>query len=588
MDMRTRFDWGQIVRLGLLMGTVALSLSLIGMVDTFDERNIIGGVLTLGQIMLFGPTIGGGYLLAQSTSRQRSEPGPAGEASAGRAGTATTLLGALLVGLISSLPLIGLIFMGQITTPEGTIWLRQFLPNVSPALMEILAFGQGPVLGSLILAAVCSTLAMLGAGVTLIPSRVQSPLLSSLVSVLGIGLLAEIIILAWGNQGIGLAIRRVIFEAGGLSLIGALLVFLIAAGLNIVWGTQSGRVQRRVSVLPTGRQKRLHQTRIVLGVLLMLLLPFFLRTYLTEVVNNIGLYILMGFGLNIVVGFAGLLDLGYVAFFAIGAYTMGVLTSTGALGVAGLSFWAALPFCLLTSVVAGVILGIPVLRMRGDYLAIVTLGFGEIIRILALSDWLKPFIGGAQGILMIPKPSIFGFEFITPQSVYYLILAGCLIAAFVSWRLRDARLGRQWMAMREDEDVAEASGIALVRTKLLAFATGAGFAGLSGAIFASKLSSVFPHSFNLLVSINVLCLIIVGGIGSLPGVIVGAIFLIGLPELLREFAEYRYLMYGALLIVMMLLRPEGIWPSAVHKRELHADEMAATAAGGTALGEADS
>jgi branched-chain amino acid transport system permease protein len=268
-----------------------------------------------------------------------------------------------------------------------------------------------------------------------------------------------------------------------------------------------------------------------------------------------------------------------------------VLTSTGALGVAGISFWAALPFCLVASVTAGVILGIPVLRMRGDYLAIVTLGFGEIIRILALSDWLKPFIGGAQGILMIPKPSIFGFQFITPQSLYYLILVGCLIAAFVSWRLRDSRLGRQWMAMREDEDVAEASGIPLVKTKLAAFATGAAFAGLSGAIFASKLSSVFPHSFNLLVSINVLCLIIVGGIGSLPGVIVGAVFLIGLPELLREFAEYRYLMYGALLIVMMLARPEGIWPSAIHRRELHADELAAvpaTATGGPALGEADS
>ncbi len=591
MDMRTRFDWGQIVRLGLLMGTVALSMCLIGMVDTFDERHIIGGALTLGQIMLFGPAIGGGYLLARGTSRPQSETGPAGGASAGRTGTATTLLGALLVGLVSSLPLILLILVGQITTAEGTIWLRQFLPNVSPQLMETLTFGQGPVLGSLILAASCSTLAVLGAGAYLLPSRVQSPLLTGLVSVLGVGLLAEIIILAWGNQGIGLAIRRVVFEAGGLSLIGAVLVFLISAGINVAWGTQRNRVQQRVSTLPPERQKRLDQTKVALGVSLMLLLPFILRTYLTEVVNNIGLYILMGFGLNIVVGFAGLLDLGYVAFFAIGAYTMGVLTSTGALGVAGMSFWAALPFCLLASVVAGVILGVPVLRMRGDYLAIVTLGFGEIIRILALSDWLKPWIGGAQGILMIPKPSIFGFELITPQSLYYLILIGCLVAAFVSWRLRDARLGRQWMAMREDEDVAEASGIPLVKTKLLAFATGAAFAGMSGAIFASKLSSVFPHSFNLLVSINVLCLIIVGGIGSLPGVIVGAIFLIGLPELLREFAEYRYLMYGALLIVMMILRPEGLWPSAVHRRELHADELATSAGqatGGPALGEADS
>ncbi len=294
-----------------------------------------------------------------------------------------------------------------------------------------------------------------------------------------------------------------------------------------------------------------------------------MRTYLTEVINNVGLFILMGFGLNIVVGFAGLLDLGYVAFFAIGAYTMGVLTSQGELGVAGMSFWVALPIAVSASVLAGVILGVPVLRMRGDYLAIVTLGFGEIIRILALSDFLAPLIGGAQGILKIPKAGIGGLEFVAPETLYYLILAGILVAAFVSWRLRESRLGRQWMALREDEDVAEAMGINLVQTKLMAFAMGAAFAGLSGAIFASKLSSIFPHSFNLLISINVLCLIIVGGMGSLPGVIVGALILVGLPELLREFAEFRLLMYGALLIVMMLSRPEGFWPEEARKRELH-------------------
>jgi branched-chain amino acid transport system permease protein len=277
----------------------------------------------------------------------------------------------------------------------------------------------------------------------------------------------------------------------------------------------------------------------------------------------------MGFGLNIVVGFAGLLDLGYVAFFAIGAYTMGLLTSGGDVGIAGISFWVAIPICVGVAVLAGILLGVPVLRMRGDYLAIVTLGFGEMIRILALSDLLKPYIGGAQGILKIPKPTIFGNALIQPDRFYYVILIGVIIAAFVSYRLVGARLGRQWMAMREDEDVAEAMGINLVSTKLLAFAIGAAFSGLAGAIFASKLTSIFPHSFNLLISINVLCLIIVGGIGSLPGVVVGALFLVGLPELLREFAEYRLLMYGVLLIVMMLARPEGIWPSAVRKRELH-------------------
>jgi len=278
----------------------------------------------------------------------------------------------------------------------------------------------------------------------------------------------------------------------------------------------------------------------------------------------------MGLGLNIVVGLAGLLDLGYVAFFAIGAYTMAVLTSLSDLGIAQMSFWLALPIAVAVAALAGLILGMPVLRMRGDYLAIVTLGFGEIIRILALSDMLKPFIGGAQGVLKIPKPVFFGDALVQPQKLYYVVLGAVLIAAFISTRLRESRLGRRWMAMREDEDVAEAMGINLVSTKLLAFSIGAAFSGLAGAIFASKLTSIFPHSFSLLISINVLSLIIVGGLGSIPGTIVGAIVLVGLPELLREFAEFRWLMYGLLLIAMMLTRPEGFIPSDVIKRELHA------------------
>jgi len=265
------------------------------------------------------------------------------------------------------------------------------------------------------------------------------------------------------------------------------------------------------------------------------------------------------------------LDLGYVAFFAIGAYTVAVLTSPE-LGFLNLSFWGALPFAIVAGVVSGILLGIPVLKMRGDYLAIATLGFGEIIRILVLSDFLRPWLGGAQGIAKIPRPSIGSVEFATPQQIYYLILAGCLLAGFISWRLRDSRLGRAWMAVREDEDVAQAMGINLVAAKLLAFATGAGFSALSGAIFASKLGSVYPHSFSVMISINILCLIIVGGMGSIPGVIVGAIALVGLPELLREFAEYRLLVYGAALVAMMILRPEGLWPEAKRRQELHREE----------------
>jgi branched-chain amino acid transport system permease protein len=159
-----------------------------------------------------------------------------------------------------------------------------------------------------------------------------------------------------------------------------------------------------------------------------------------------------------------------------------------------------------------------------------------------------------------------------PKHFYYLVLIGCVGIGFVAWRLQSARIGRNWMAIREDEDVAEAMGINPVASKLLAFGIGAGFAGLSGSIFASQLASVFPHSFSLIISVNVLCLIIIGGLGSIPGVVIGALILVGLPELLREFSEFRFLIYGALLVMMMLLKPEGFWPSEVRQRELRTQE----------------
>jgi branched-chain amino acid transport system permease protein len=320
---------------------------------------------------------------------------------------------------------------------------------------------------------------------------------------------------------------------------------------------------------------------VVAGFIILLLLPSILGLYLSEVFDNVGLYLMMGLGLNIVVGFAGLLDLGYVAFFAIGAYTVGVLTSpelsTGIIH----NWWIALPFAILVAFFAGVVLGIPVLKMRGDYLAIVTLGFGEIIHLLALSDWLKPYIGGAQGIQGIARPDI-GNLFQTnwgPQAFYYLFLGGSILIIFIATRLRDSRLGRAWMAVREDEDVAQAMGINLVTTKLLAFAMGASFGGLSGAIFGSKLASVYPDSFKFLVSIYVLSLIIIGGMGSIPGVVVGALALVGIPELLREFGDFRYLLFGLALVVMMLTRPEGLWPSAARRRELHEEGPQAGALG---------
>jgi branched-chain amino acid transport system permease protein len=266
-----------------------------------------------------------------------------------------------------------------------------------------------------------------------------------------------------------------------------------------------------------------------------------------------------------------------VAFYAIGAYTMGVLTSPS-LGFFNLTWWQALPFALVVSAFAGLILGLPVLKMRGDYLAIVTLGFGEIVRLLALSDWLRPWLGGSQGIQLIQQPRIGSLVIANQMQLYYLFLAGCVLVGFVAWRLKDSRIGRAWMAIREDEDVAVAMGIPPVATKLMAFAVGATFSGLGGTIFAAKLTSVYAHSMNFLVSINVLSLIIIGGMGSIPGVIVGALALIGLPELLREFAEFRYLVYGAVLVAMMLLRPEGLWPEARRRLELHKEDAITAAA----------
>ena len=566
MNDKVSLQGRELIKWGLIIGVVSLSVSVIGLVESFAERDIIGNVLSLGHIFIFIATLGGAYLLVQQQATPR---------------TTTTLLRGLILGFISGLPTVLILLLSEFVN------LRKFFINISPGLLEILSFGQELTLGISILVGIFTLVGLVGAGMRVLPDKYSRPIIMGSVAVFLIGLLSEIIILAWGLRGLGLAIRKVVFSARGLSILGMLIIFVIVTGSNTFWRSRQEGFRNRIQSLPPNRQRNLRYGAAAAGVVFLLILPLILRTYLTEVVDNVVLYILMGLGLNIVVGFAGLLDLGYVAFFAIGAYTMGALTTQGELARLGLTFWQALPIAVLASVSAGVLLGIPVLRMRGDYLAIVTLGFGEIIRILALSDALAPIIGGAQGILKIPKAAIGDFDFVSPESIYYILLAGVLIAAFLTWKLSNARIGRQWMAMREDEDVAEAMGINLVKTKLLAFAIGAAFSGLSGAIFASKLSSIFPHSFNLIVSINALCLIILGGIGSIPGVVVGAFLLIGLPELLREFAEYRLLFYGALLIIMMVARPEGFIPSAIRKRELHVGDKPFALSGTTAMESGD-
>ncbi|MDQ4034420.1 MAG: ABC transporter ATP-binding protein [Chloroflexota bacterium] len=319
--------------------------------------------------------------------------------------------------------------------------------------------------------------------------------------------------------------------------------------------------------MPAGRQRTAKLLVYAALVGLLLLLPLIVGQRLSEVVGTVGLYVLLGLGLNIVVGFAGLLDLGYVAFYAVGAYTTAVLTSPASPAFSPeLPFFGALPFVIIAAAMIGLFVGAPVLRLRGDYLAIVTLGFGEIAREIFKSAWAQPVTGGAQGILSIPAPMPFGRD---PQSIYYPILFFCILAAVAATSLASSRVGRAWNAMREDESVAEATGVNTTNYKLLAFGLGAAFGCVSGALFAAKIGVIFADSFNILVSINALALIILGGMGNIAGVVVGALVLVGLPEFLREFAEYRLLIYGAVLVVMMLLRPEGLLPSRQRSAELH-------------------
>jgi branched-chain amino acid transport system permease protein len=324
--------------------------------------------------------------------------------------------------------------------------------------------------------------------------------------------------------------------------------------------------------LKSGRQKLIIA---VIFALLILVMPQVANQIQNAVLGAVAIFIVMGIGLNIVVGYAGLLDLGYVAFFAVGAYTYGLLSAPESFvvvsipGFEGVSFWIGLPIAFLIGAFTGVLLGTPVLKLRGDYLAIVTLGFGEIIRLLVLN--LREYTGGPGGVLKIPPPTFFGLGLGNPKGILYLAMALGVLVTIITLRMHDSRLGRAWVALREDEDVAEAMGINLVSIKLLAFGAGAAFAALGGAVYATRQVNIFPDNFALDVSINVLSLIIIGGIGSIEGVVLGSIALIGLPEILRSVSEYRIIAFGALLVVMMIIRPEGFLPSTRRARELHGD-----------------
>jgi len=304
-----------------------------------------------------------------------------------------------------------------------------------------------------------------------------------------------------------------------------------------------------------GWGQRLNSKPVLLTLLsLALVLPLVTSGYQTGILITALTYIVLGLGLNIVVGVAGLLDLGYVAFYAVGAYAYGLLSQQYDLG-----FWVVLPVAGVLAALLGVLLGIPVLRLRGDYLAIVTLGFGEIIR-LVLENWGE-VTGGPSGISGIKKPAIPGVVMDFQQQnqfLYYLILLLALVAIWVNHRLQSSRLGRSWLALREDEIAAQAMGIDLTQTKLTAFGLGAFWAGVVGVFFAAKSSFINPASFTFHESAIILSIVVLGGMGSIAGVVIAAGLLILLPEYLRFLQEYRMLMFGAVMVLMMIFRPDGL------------------------------
>ncbi len=314
-------------------------------------------------------------------------------------------------------------------------------------------------------------------------------------------------------------------------------------------------VTRKIPLAQRLFQDRRVQIPVLLAVgAFIIAYPYMFSLYQTNIMTTALIYVVVGLGLNIVVGLAGLLDLGYVAFYAVGAYSYALLNTHF-----GLGFWTVLPIGAALGFLFGILLGFPVLRLRGDYLAIVTLGFGEIIRLI-LENW-NEFSFGPSGIANIPRPGLFGIQMNLHQThiyLYFVMIVLVVFTIFVVRRLQDSRLGRAWMALREDEVACQAMGIDKTRTKLSAFALGATWAGMGGVVFAAKTTFINPASFTIWESIIILCVVVLGGMGSIIGVVFGALVLILLPEYLRAFSEFRMLIFGAILVVMMVFRPGGI------------------------------
>lgn len=621
MNMLRSENARSVLTLGLLSGAFILFTGAVGMIAAFHEREVVNDVISLGQLLLLLSPFAAGFIASNRLGQSGAK-------------ASTVISGGLGVGLLSATPtailllfnsdeyrflldltlklvpfvaatyyawklhksgsdqrlIIGswlaiVVLIGIVTFSFALIFeikgdLRGVLPNISRDWVDVVTFDQRKELmnGIFTLLLVSAGAGAAGSIMALAPPVPRKALLYGLGVTLLVGAFGETVRLIL-QENVDRDTLKLIFRRDTLRQDPALMLFIVSTVAGFLWAMFGQQARHGFTNLEPSRRRVVNGVGMLVFAGILLMLPWLIGRTLSDVAVTIGIFVLMGLGLNIAIGLAGLLDLGYVTNYAVGAYILAVLTSIGPLGrLDGVfTFWMVIPVALLAAMFAGFVFAVPVLRMRGDYLAIATLGFGEIIGKLAISDWLKPLIGGAQGVQAIPKPIFLGTELKNPEQLYYIVLVASLVTLFVSIRLNNSRTGRQWMAIREDEDVATAMGIDTARAKLLAFTLSAATGGVAGAIFAAKVGTVFPNSFTVFISINVLSLIIVGGIASNPGIVVGAVVLIGLPELLREFSDFRFLMYGALLVIMMIKRPQGFIPSKLASHEIRAGVKAKVA-----------
>jgi branched-chain amino acid transport system permease protein len=554
---------------GVVGGLVLVYLAMVGMLAKFDELVLIGTQLTLGLVLLAMPPLAA----ALAAARPRVVGGRVERLSPLEGFAAGVAAGAITGGVIAA----WLVVVDWI----GIDRVRAVFVAVSPALVDVLTFGRGIAAGAGILIVGGAALGALGGLWRSIRFGLRRPVAIGVGVVLLMAMLQRIVptILDGLNVERDWLYSKV---TRGLTWFGAAIVFVVATAAAAFWLDRRERAAAAPAESGRADTRTIARSVAVVAILAVAIaLPQLAGSIVSEILGTVGVYVLLALGLNIVTGYGGMLHLGISAFFLIGAYASALLTGANlvtAFGLvaprfsADLNFYVALVVVIAIGAIVGALLAAPVLRLRGDYLAIVTLAFASIAVILATSNWLQPITGGPQGLRDVTNAPLFGISFQDPRNFYYLVLFFCAVAVYISWRLAWSRTGRAWNAMREDEQVADAMGVSTSRYKLLGFAIGGAMAAVGGALFSVKVGTVQPGSFEILVSITVLAVVILGGLGSVPGVVVGALVLLGLPGLLSQLEEYRLLIYGGALVAIMILRPQGLIPNVRRSRELQEEE----------------